>query len=138
MSGTDVLFDRMIDHTRLREAVARAMSIPADRVAVIDDIANYPKRADADCVCLTTRPGGEFPMRVAIDCEDTCAAVKVQDLAVQLAVSAHSRCLVPDSSPNPYSMILITHEGVVVGRVFLEVAALDERGEFNLDPSSLE
>ncbi|MCY2928671.1 MAG: hypothetical protein NTV86_04095 [Planctomycetota bacterium] len=135
MGGFDILFDRDISHACLQEAISQVMNIAVSRVILIEDVAAYPTREESDCVCIVRRAGGQFFLHAAIDYEEKFWAGSSADCVVRLASFLQCNCLISDESVNPYRMIHVSRAGALRA-VFVDVVALDQRGEYNVDASS--
>ena len=106
--GVDVVVDRRLGVEEIRQGVAAVLSVELGRVSVIDDIAEYPERGDADVVCVITPMSGEFVAVISIQCEPVEVSFSnVLETVQQLSSSLRVTLLAPDSSPDPYSMWLV-------------------------------
>jgi hypothetical protein len=125
-SGIDILLDQTLGRDQLCHGVSAVLSVPAARVAVIHDVAQYPERGTADIVCVVTPTTGDFVELVSIQCETMVLRdVTVIDLVQRLASQLQAKILAPVDGPDPYLMWLVEphREPRHVG---LNVAALDQ------------
>jgi hypothetical protein len=124
--GTDLIIVKMVDNATLRRALASSLAIPEDRIAVIDDVAQYPESSVADVVCVTSPVSGQFSKLVSIQTK-TCRLPHDSslDLMRQICEPLDTRCLVPDEGLNPYCMWLFV-PGEAPRQVGLDPVAMDE------------
>lgn len=124
--GIDVVIERVASDDEIKTALASALSVSQERVAVIDDVAKYPEVSAADVVCVVSPTRGGFASILSIDA--TCITLPGEDNfgpAQGIAENLRTRCLIPDDGPNPYVMWLISLNQSP-RQVSLDVAALDE------------
>ena len=81
---------------------------------------------------MTARTNGQFPTRVQIDCDDKIHTMLPADVAISLAKILQCNCLISDDTADPYKMLYVSSLGNIKP-VMLDISALDEHGEYNLD-----
>lgn len=107
-SGADLVLEKNVDDASLRRALASCLNVPEDRVAVIDDVGQYPEPSLADVVGVTSRVSGEFSRLVSIQSK-TLELPYDRLLAPlqRLCEVLGTRCLAPDDGSDPYVMWLL-------------------------------
>ena len=124
-SGFDLVIKDPVSESKLRSALAEAFGVPEARTSVIDDIADYPEKEEADLVGVRTAVEGDFTSLVSIHTEPRALPYPEEhEIAQVISAKLGSDCLLPDESENPYAMYYIPVSGSV-SRVFLD----DEQAE---------
>ena len=123
--ATDVLIGGEVDDASVHRALAEALAVPEERIAIIHDVADYPERTMADVVGLLSRVGGDYPTLLSIQLEarplpDDTELGPMQVFCERLGVP----CLVPDHEENPFTMWLVS-PGQSPRTVSLDPTALD-------------
>ncbi len=125
-AGIDLLADRAIAAPPIRRGVAEALSIDVQRVAVIEDISQYPKPGLADVVCVVTTTQGDFSQLISIQCAPLkLLARDVLELVQKLATSWGAGLLAPAGGPNPYIVWFIA-PATPARQASLDEASFDE------------
>lgn len=124
--GLDIVTERHVDESTIRRAISNTLSLPEERIAIIDDAAHCPPKDSFDAVCIRTPVHGQFAEILAIQCEkrDTTQPSEFE-IFTQLAYILGVRCLMADEGPNPY-MMWASDSGAPPTRVSLEPTSLDE------------
>jgi hypothetical protein len=124
--GIDLVFQRLTDRASLRRALAASMQFPEDRVSVIDDMSEYPDRAAADVVCITTPLEGDYSTMVSIQNEPIVLPYDSHlSLAQHICELLDTQCLAADEGADPYLMWLLSPRAAAQ-RVALDTVALDD------------
>jgi hypothetical protein len=125
MGGLDFLLESRPDDAALAQAFAQVLELPVGDVQVVSSAADIE---DGTPVALEVTPtAGDFSTQLAVYTSRDLGVEEVADIAAAL----HTRALVPDDSPNPYTMLLV--DGHSPARpVSLDVESVDERGEYCL------
>jgi hypothetical protein len=124
--GIDLVFQRLTDHASLRRALAVSIQVPEDRVSVIADISEYPDRATADVVGVTTPLEGNYSTMASIQNEPISLPYDSSLSLVQhICELLDTQCLAPYEGANPYLMWLVSPKAAAQ-RVALDPVALDE------------
>jgi len=120
----DVVAEKPVGTETLKRVLAKVLSVSARRIAVIDDMANYPERTSADVVCVITPVAGQYSVMLSIQCNPLDLADGPIELGQRLAVELGFRFLLPDDGPDPYVMWMVQPDAPAQ-TVFLEPEALD-------------
>lgn len=124
--GIDLVFQRLTDGASLRRALAASIQVPEDRVSVIDDMSDYPDRATADVVGVTTPLEGNYSTMASIQTEPIVLPYDSSLSLVQhICELLNTQCLAPDEGANAYLMWLVSPKAAA-RRVALDPVALDE------------
>jgi hypothetical protein len=65
-NGIDIILQHRLDDDCVRRTLAAALRVPEGRVALIDDVSDYPNAGDADVVGVASSVGGEFTHLLSI------------------------------------------------------------------------
>ena len=118
--GIDVILGAARETDALRRAVASVLAVPAERVAVIEDIGAYPPAALADVVLVVTR------QLVSIQTEPRHLAYPTEDeLLARLAAELDGELLAPEEGANPY-LVRRFRPGEAPSIVSLDPVAYDD------------
>ena len=125
-AGVDILIDRRVEANEVQACLAKVFGLDVGRVAVIDDIANYPDRSIADLVCTRSVLEGDFVCLLSMDSRPKVLEFEsMVDLVQAISGTLAAKCLVPDDETlNPYAMWLM-EPGCSPTRTFLNVDALE-------------
>jgi hypothetical protein len=124
--GFDLVVERVVDAEVIRAALAKVFALPAERISIIDDLANYPERGAADIVCVVSPVIGEFAALLSIQSEPLQVPAETPlDVARVLAAVLGTRCLLPRDGVNPFLMWLVLPDSTASG-VALDPEALAE------------
>src|SRR5262245_17331190 len=108
--GTDLVVQGPVDRDKVRRALADALGVREDRVAVIADVSMYPDPDTADVVGVCTAIDGDFTDLLSVQ----LAPLKLKyntrlELVQRLCELLGTRCLVPiDGEANPYVMYMVS------------------------------
>ena len=126
-SGMDIIVQHRVADDRVRRALAEALHVPEERVALIDDSCHCPKARESDVVCVCSLVEGEFTYLLSIQIEWVILPYdnNVQ-LMQRLCEVLGVQYLAPDDDDvDPYMMWLVSPE-VVPSKVGLDPVAFDE------------
>ena len=125
-SGIDIILERQINDTSIRQALAASLGVPENRVIVIDDMSKYPESAAADVVCVTSSVEGEFIQLLSVQAGRLLLPYDEPLALIQsLCELLGTRCLAPDDDADPYCMWLIS-PGTARGRIQIDPIAFDD------------
>jgi hypothetical protein len=126
-NGIDIILQHRLDDDRVRRTLATALRVPEGRVALINDMSDYPNSGDADVVGVASSVEGEFTHLLSVQAEHLTLPYETRAQLMQaLAEALGSQYLTPDDDDeDPYFMWLIS-PGTGRGKVGLEPIALDE------------
>lgn len=130
MSWHDLLIDRNLSNNEVVTAISQIFSISPADVLVVDDIteAEVSKHIRVICECLPAQ--GDFSMKLFIHVRDFKLAQLDPELGIkQFCCILHCKCLMSDSSINPFTMLLVQESGNVQ-LVALDPIRLDENEEY--------
>ncbi|MCB1057803.1 MAG: hypothetical protein KDD11_20065 [Acidobacteria bacterium] len=126
----DLVLDRVDSKEALRIALSHAFGINSTDVWVVDDVAEIPSPGTALVVCQQSQRGGEFPWRLSVYTFSNDLTSSHIEIAQGLARELGARCLLPDPSRDPYTMLLVTESETK--SVDVDVDKLDRRDEYRL------
>ena len=129
MNWQDFVIERGVEPADLAAEVAKAFGVEAGDVYVVESIENAP--AGAPVIVETTPVAGDFQCLLSFYVEEKLADKDPLEVARRLCSALKTQVLLPDSSPNPYGMILIDH-GLMARLVTLDPDSLDNREEYRL------
>ena len=113
LTGLDFIIEKSVDDDALAKAIASALSISVEQVAIIGDIVEQPPKQAYEVVLLRHAIEGEFAMLISL----SCAARSFEStlvLARSVARQLRSSVLIPDDSKeDPDAMLLATEAGDV-------------------------
>ena len=126
-SGVDMIAQHQTDDDGVRRALAAALGVPQERVAVVADMNDYPETAAADVVCVTSPVNGEFTLLLSVQVANLSLPYDTRaQLMQRLCELLGMECLVPDDDDvDPYFMWLVSPVNVP-RKVSLDPIALDE------------
>jgi hypothetical protein len=125
--GVDLVIQDRVDDDHVRRAVAMALGVPANRIALIDDVGDYPGPDAADVVCVSSAVGGEFSRLLSLQVERLALPYDAPlQLLQRICDLLGTPCLSPDEQDaSPYSMWSL-RPGAPPGKVSLDAAAQDD------------
>ncbi len=128
--GVDIVVQKRPADAGVRQALAVTLGVPEGRVALVDDLSDYPEAGAADVVCVRSSVEGEFSDLLSIQADRLTAPYETAlQLVARLGELLGAECLVPDEdSQNPYLMWLIL-PGSAPLKVALDTIAFD-RGQY--------
>jgi hypothetical protein len=129
MNWQDIVLEKAVGPAELRAAVAKAFGVEAGEVHVVESVADAP--AGAPVIAETTTLEGDFRLQVSLYVGEKLAEKDPLDVIRRLCSALQTQALIPDSSPNPYAMILIDH-GLKAHLVALDADSLNNREEYRL------
>jgi hypothetical protein len=107
-AGTDIVLETPKPLDCIRAAVAAALGVPDSRVAVIEDIANYPEPDSADAVGVVSSVEGDFAQLLSVQLQPMTVPYDTPLGPPQRIVDLlETRALVPIDEDNPYTMWLL-------------------------------
>lgn len=124
--GVDLLIDCLASFDSLKVALETSLGVARERIFVISDMADYPRRNKADLVCVVTSLKGEFHALLSLQTDGIEADYSTLSEPIQRICNILGcRCLLPDVGPEPYSMLLLS-DNMPPERVELDPEALDQ------------
>ena len=129
MNWHDILLERDFDETTLKEALAEAFDVPPQQVSIVNSIEEI--QGGVAVVAERTPTKGDFHCLLSLYVEREFATKEPIQVTRRLCASLNVQALIPDSSLNPYSMILVSKAGEV-RLVTLDAESLDLREEYRL------
>ncbi len=127
-AGVDLIIEKAGNVGVIRGALAKVFALPAHRISIIDDLANYPERNAADIVCVVTPIAGEFAAILSIqNAKMYVPADTLVDVARRLASALGTRCLLPQEGVNPYLMWMVLPDSTASAVALDPDALADER-----------
>jgi hypothetical protein len=125
--GMDIIVQHRMDAAQVRRALAEVLHVPEERVALIDDMDQYPNVADAHVVCMSSRVEGEFAYLLSIQVNRVTLPYETRAQLMQLlSERLGAEYITPDEEDvDPYVMWHVTPGGMP-GRVGLDPVAFDE------------
>jgi hypothetical protein len=125
-NGIDILVRHRPDDASVLRALAAALGVPEGRVALIDDVSEYPKPDAADVVCVSSSLEGDFTGLLSIQVEHLTLPYDTREQLVQrLCELLDAQCLIPEEEENPYIMWLVSPEAASC-KIALDPIAFDE------------
>lgn len=126
-NGLDIVVQHRMDDDNTRQALAIALGLPEERIALINDVSDYPEAGAADVVCVSSSVDGEFACLLSLQVEHLTLPYDARGQLLQrLCELLGTQCLVPcDGDADPYIMWSIS-PGKQPGKVALDAIALDE------------
>lgn len=125
LTGIDFIIEKDVDDDTIATAVAAALAVSVEQVAVIGDIVEQPPKDAYEVVLLRHAIEGQFATLISLSCA-TRQIESAQFLA--RSVARHLRCsvLIPDdSTDDPDAMLLASNAGDVK-LVQLDAEALNQ------------
>ena len=129
MNWQDIVLEKEVGPAELKAAVAKSFGVEAGGVHVVESIADAP--AGAPVIAETTALEGDFRLQVSFYVGEELAEKDPLDVTRRLCSALQTQALIPDSSPNPYAMILIDR-GLKAHLVALDADSLNNREEYRL------
>jgi hypothetical protein len=120
----DLVVERHLSSQEISDGIAKVLSIEPTRVAVIEDMAEYPNRAAADVVCVATPALGQFAQVLSIQCRPMAVGSYIE-VSQRVADTLKVAVLVPSEGSDPYVMWLV-RPNIGPELVSLNAAALDD------------
>lgn len=133
MIVAEILVETAVPHAELEAALVAALAVPASSVAVVENIEAVSTEALVSAVVSDLV--GDFRLRVEVYADDRVPRLDEQVIATSLAQRLSCSVLLSDASVNPCSWLMVTSMGQLTA-VFLDVDALDSRGEVKFVASS--
>ena len=128
MQWPDCLVDRALTDQELITALSRYLSVEPQTILIVSEVPSTRIPPTTTMLCERRRTQGDFILKLSFypQNEEIAASDGFQFIEFLSATKA-CRCLIPDTSENPYAMILV--DGINRRRrVFLEVERM------NLEP----
>ena len=132
-NGIDIIVQHRMDDTVVRRGLAAALRVPESRVALIDDVSDYPEAGDADVVCVSSSVDGEFTRLLSVQADRLTLPYDTRaELMRVLCDVIGTKYLTPDDdSVDPYVMWFVS-PGTDPVKVGLDSVALDD-GRYVID-----
>lgn len=128
MSGIDFLLMRTVGVHEMRDALAAVLDLSRGDVEIVRSIEE--STGDTPLVVEVLEVKGDFSTHVAIYARPSVKRVGLPELR-RITQALGTPALVPDSTPNPYSMVLVSPDGSE-SNVSLDWEGLDLRDEYRL------
>ena len=94
--GMDIVIQTPRDDDQVRRALSTALLMPPERVAVINDVGDYPETGAADVVCVTSPVDGEFTRLLSVQVSHQALPYDSREQLMQRICDVlDTRCLVP-------------------------------------------
>lgn len=130
MIWQEFLVDTTLTDAEVRDGLGQLFQVPHQNILVTDDIAEVEVTTQVQILCEITPVSGDFSLKVSVYLRDPDLEQYGNELNIkQLCGILRCKCLLPDTSPNPYSWHLI--EGLDnEWQVYLDPIKLDENEEY--------
>jgi hypothetical protein len=132
----DIQINKVLTDREIEVGISAAMKVRVLEVVTVSEIPSIKLADSIRVMCHRIVRSGDFPLQLSIylydrslDKIDEAAAMEV------FCEITKSDVLISDGNSNPYSRILISHDGVRK-RVYLAPERLDEFNEFVIKDSS--
>ena len=130
MMWNDLLIDRDISKDEVVTAISQVFSVSPANVLVVDDIAEAEVSEHIRLLCERMPVQGGFSMKLSIYIRDSkLEQLDPKSTIRQFCGVLHCKCLISDSSVNPFSMLLV-QESEDIQPVALDPERLDENEEY--------
>ena len=125
-SGMDIIVKQPMPDEHVRQALASALRVSPERIALIDDVSHYPDRQDVDIVCVSSSVEGEFAQLISIQVGRATLPYETTAQLMQLICEQlGTQYITPDDeNENPYVMWVVS-PGALPRRIGLDPVALD-------------
>lgn len=108
MIWNDFLVDRNLSNDEVVATISQVFSVSSADVLVVDDIAEADVSERIRLLCERMSVQGDFSMRLSIYLRDSkLEQLEPKSIIRQFCGMLHCKCLISDSSVNPYSMLLV-------------------------------
>lgn len=108
MLWNDILIDRNINNDQVVAALSLVFSVSSVDILLVDDIAEAEVSNHIRLLCERIPVQGDFLMKLSIYIRDSMLEqFEPQSTIKQFCGVLHCKCLISDSSINPFSMLLI-------------------------------
>jgi len=132
MIWEEVLIDRNLTDEEIITGISKVFSVSKTDILIVDDIAEIHVGERFRIVCERTLVKGDFPLKLSIYLYDAkLAQLNAKVIIGRFCDILHCKCLIPDNSSNPYSMLLIQGSNKQQ-IVLLDPIRLDEDEEYIL------
>lgn len=130
MSWHDLLINRNLSNDEVVAAISQVFSVSPADVLVVDDIAEAEVRKHIRLLCERMPVQGDFSMKLSIYVRDSkLEQLEPKSTVRQFCGVLYCKCLISDSSVNPFSMLLV-QESEDIQPVALDPERLDENEEY--------
>lgn len=129
MIWNDFLIDRNLSNDEVVATISQVFSVSPADVLVVDDIAEADVSESIRLLCERMSVQGDFSIRLSIYLRDSKLELEPNSIIRQFCGMLHCKCLISDSSVNPYSMLLV-QESEDIQPVALDPERLDENEEY--------
>ena len=132
MSWHDLLINRSFSNDEVVTAISQVFSVSPAYVLIVDDIAEAEVSEHIRVLCECLPAQGDFSMKLFIYVCDSKLAQLDPELGIkQFCCILHCKCLMSDSSVNPFTLLLVQESGDIQP-VSLNPEQLDENEEYIL------
>lgn len=129
MIWNDIIIDRNLSNDEVVAAISQVFSVSSADVLVVDDIAEAEVSEHIRLLCERMPVQGDFSMKLSIYVRDSkLEQLDPKSTVRQFCGVLHCKCLISDSSVNPFSMLLV-QESEDIQPVALDPERLDENEE---------
>ncbi|OCQ99773.1 hypothetical protein BCD67_15330 [Oscillatoriales cyanobacterium USR001] len=135
MLWQEILIDRPLTSEAITIALSELFSLPANAIAVVEDIATSESNEHTQIICERQPIKGEFVEKLSVYLLNAKLAdnIDLKDIE-KLCRLLHCKCLISDDSLNPFSMILVEDLGKNQ-IIFLDIERLENDEEYIIDRS---
>lgn len=129
MIWQDILLDRVVNNEEIVSALAQTFGVGPDDIVVVDDLSDVGGYDTQKIVCELLPTEGDFVLRISIvlrskELEGFVARQADTDLVSEVCERLQCRCLMADTSINPYQFLLV-EGGRHVAKVDIDAECLD-------------
>ena len=136
MIWRDIVLQHPLKDREIVTGLAAAFGIGSDDVLVHRGTDDFPDPLDAKVVCIAVDRTEGFRIVLSLYTYfDPPREVDPVAVVRDFARATQTECLLPDDSPDPYTMIQVFPSGEVA-RVKLDVDRMDDRGEYHITEDS--
>lgn len=126
----DILVDRNLSNDEVVATMSELFSVSPADILIVDDIYETKVSAHIRILCERMTVSGEFLIKLDFYLRDPkLKKLEPEPIIKQFCSMLHCKCLISDSSVNPYSMLLVRKSGDVQP-VGLDPIRLDENEEY--------
>lgn len=113
MNGFDLLVEKKLSSTQLQSALAILFNLEACNISITNDYPEKPFNDDIKIWCrINIYTGGQFPLGVSLEIFSTELEGDRKLITKKLCNILNTRCLISDDSPDPFTWIMISPNGL--------------------------